>query len=408
MSNGEIAPLLLALVWQGRLSACFDISLNIACDPALDRYTRMAAIRAAFATAPKDKIAAVRDAIMGTVGEDDEGLVAAILRELGAAQIPVGVVLGAIEKLSPPRRFSHRSLDGALDEYVDTIPLGWIRPLLEAILRKLQEPPHLDHRFFKVSRRSVWLLPLGTKACERLAAARHPDALSTAALSIMSLTSRGQHYRDYNRTEHKLSDQVRNWSDLNDALFWHDVGDARGELDTSKGERLTEFWQVRVFRDLFTFTAADFERIVGEITAKELLDDRLVALSLAFTIYAANERPRRWRDRLKRSVRGVQELKDALQKLLHPPAPSVDMQKYKRSERDFARRRKRREEQKAKREARWITWLHANTSVLRDARIAPKGSVWNATFVPDGSAAQARRLQEQVVRPELAAADTGV
>jgi len=101
-SNDEIAPLLLALVWQSRLSACFDISLKIACDPALDRYTRMAAIRAAFATAPKDKIATVRDAILGTVGEDDEGLVAAVLRELGADQMPVGVVFCATETLDGP------------------------------------------------------------------------------------------------------------------------------------------------------------------------------------------------------------------------------------------------------------------------------------------------------------------
>jgi hypothetical protein len=379
-SNDEIAPLFLALVWQGRLSACFDISIKVACDPALDRYTRMAAIRAAFATGPKDQVATVRDAILTTVGDDDEGLVASVLRELGEAQIPVDVVFGTIEKLSPPRRFSHRSLDGALEEYVDAIPLEWIKPLLEAILRKLQEPPHMEHRFFKVSQRNVWLLPLGTKASERLAAARHPDALSTAALSIMSLTSRGQHYHDYDRREHKLGDLVRNWSDLNDALFWHDIADARAELDTSKGERLTEFWQVRVFRELFAFTPADFERVLGEIKGKELLDDRLVALSLAFTIYAGNEKPRRWRDRLKRSVSGVQELKDTLQKMLHPPAQSEDMQKYKRSERDFARRRKKREEQKAKREAKWMTWLHANTSVLRDASIAPTGSVWNATL----------------------------
>lgn len=113
-SNDEITPLLLALVWQGRLSACFDISLKLACDPALDRYTRMAASRAAFATAPKGRVAAVRDAILGTAGENDEGLVASVLRELGAAQMPVDVVFGAIEKLSQPRRFSHRSMDGAL------------------------------------------------------------------------------------------------------------------------------------------------------------------------------------------------------------------------------------------------------------------------------------------------------
>jgi hypothetical protein len=378
--NDEIAPLLLALVWQGRLSACFDIALKIACDAMLDRYTRIAAIRAAFATASQEKVTTVRDAILGSIGEADEGLVAAVLREVGAAGMPVDVIFRAIEKLSSPRKFSHRSLDGALEEYHDGILLEWIKPLLEAILRKLAEMPHLEHRYFKVSQRNVWLLPLGTKAVERLAAARHRDALNPAALSVMSLTSRGQHYHDYNRREHKLGELVSDWPDLNRALFWHDVGDARAELDASKSERLTELWQVRVFRDLTAFTAADLEWAVGEIKGKELLDDRLVALSLAFAIYLGNGKPRRWRDRLKRSVSGVQELKDALQKMLHPPPPSADMLKYKRSEREFARRRKRREEQQAKRETKWMTWLRNNTHVLRDASIAPKGSVWNATL----------------------------
>jgi len=44
----------------------------------------------------------VRDAILGTVGEDDEGLVAAVLRELGADQMPVGVVFCATETLDGP------------------------------------------------------------------------------------------------------------------------------------------------------------------------------------------------------------------------------------------------------------------------------------------------------------------
>jgi hypothetical protein len=379
-ANVEIAPLLLALIWHGRLRACFGIACTVACDRALDPYTRVAAIRATVATAPAGTIESVRDAILAAVGEADEGLVAAVLREVDPAQMPVDVIFRAIEKLSRPRRFSHRSVDSALHEYVDAMPLARIKGLLEAIVRKLAEPPYVENRYFKASRELVWLLPLGTRAVERLAAAQHPDALSAPALSVVSLTSRGEHYHHYGRREHRLRELVSAWPDLNHALFWHDVADERAAIDATSGERLTEFWRVNVFRDLSTFTADDFDRVVGEITAKEFLDDRLVALSLALAIRAANKKPRRWLERLKRAVRGEQELRDALQKLLHPPPPSADMQRHKRSERVFAQRRKKREAEQDEREGTWKSWLREHTSVLRDASNAPKGSVWKATL----------------------------
>jgi hypothetical protein len=49
-----------------------------------------------LATVAKEKVTSVRDAIIATIGSGDEALVAALMRELDAAQLPVDVALAAI------------------------------------------------------------------------------------------------------------------------------------------------------------------------------------------------------------------------------------------------------------------------------------------------------------------------
>ena len=102
-------------------------------------------------------------------------------------------------------------------------------------------------------------------------------------------------------------------------MFWHDVAGARRELDRRKGERLTDVWQVRIMRDYWQFTANDFDRLIGDVAARELPDDRHVALSLSFTLYVKADRPSAWRQRLKDAVAGQADLETALRNFLQPP-----------------------------------------------------------------------------------------
>ncbi|NJM76064.1 MAG: hypothetical protein HC852_10065 [Acaryochloridaceae cyanobacterium RU_4_10] len=116
-----------------------------------------------------------------------------------------------------------------------------------------------------------------------------------------------------------------------------------------------------------------------DITTRSDIDDRLVALSLAFQIYVDNGRGHSHRAALKKAVLGVPELEEALTRLLKPPSMSEEEKRWRRYDSDRERKRKQKEKKQIENRQRWNEWLRENTSVLRDTSIAAKGSVWQAT-----------------------------
>jgi len=64
-------------------------------------------------------------------------------------------------------------------------------------------------------------------------------------------------------------------------------------VTSKKGERLTEFWQAGIFGHFWTFGADSFETISEDIATRSSLDDKLVALTLAFAIYRRMAAPPR-------------------------------------------------------------------------------------------------------------------
>lgn len=377
-AHDEIAVVLLTMVWQGRIEHCHDLALKLATDPSVCWSTRIAAVRAVFATASGDRTRLLRDAIASSITVKDEAVAAALLTEASIISISSKLLLDLIDRLERPRQFSYRSFDGALERVIAAFPVGDVSELCSGILKRLQEPPFIERRYFEVSQRNVWLLKYGTQACERLAIAQHRDALSEPVLALMTLTSLGAHYHDAGGQEHKLRELVPAWRELNYALFWYEIAHARAELDKQRGERLTELWQARIFRDFTEFGVEDFDQIVRDVQGRALLDDRLVALSLAHAIYLKANRPKRWLRALHRVADGAAELKERLQRLLRPTL-SPELRKHRASERNFKIRQQEREAKKAQKLEKWNTWLRAHTNVLRDVTIAPDGSVWKAT-----------------------------
>ena len=182
------------------------------------------------------------------------------------------------------------------------------------------------------------MLDFATTACKRLIKKRHPAALLRPCLSLLSLTNKSQDY-DICETETNLGELVPQWPELNVALFWYDVEDARTLYGIRhKGERLTNWWQVHVFRDLRHFEHKDINQVVKWITQKEFIDDRLVALTLAFSIYRDAGRPQSLRKRLWNVVKGDKELSATLKRLLNPPAMSDEERRFRRKQAHWKRR----------------------------------------------------------------------
>ncbi|WP_457798316.1 hypothetical protein [Methylocystis sp. S23] len=103
---------------------------------------------------------------------------------------------------------------------------------------------------------------------------------------------------------------------------------------------MTNFWQVSLFGAFWDFGPDDFDYLSNAIEIRQEQDDKLVALSLAFHQYVKADRPRAWRERLKRLVQGNVELETSLSDFLNPPPSEFTRQENAWKKRARAREKR--------------------------------------------------------------------
>jgi hypothetical protein len=122
-------------------------------------------------------------------------------------------------------------------------------------------------------------------------------------------------------------------------LFWFEVQRSREAIDRKYEVRLTNFRQVAIFGSFWLFEEGDFGYVAEEISRQILLDNRLIALSLAFNLYIAAKQPPAWHVQLKKLVADNEELSEQLDNYLRQPTQSEDLRHWKKEETKWKRRR---------------------------------------------------------------------
>lgn len=375
----EIRELLLRIVWQGELQGCSEKALAFALDDTMDDYTRSYGIRAIETAGSKDQKKKLVDTLIADPTFKSERLIGELITAFTPHTLLIRDVLSIIQRIEKSERYPDAWISQALKEFcLQKIPEADIIEWIYGLSPLLKQPPIIERRFFEVSQKHGWLLPFAVLTAERLVRIKHQNALDDSVLEIISLAQASRHFNYYHSEKNALAELVPKWSELNRALFWFDVASARRHLDKKQERRLTSWWQVDVFDHFWRFTEEDFEKILEDIGVKPYMDDRLVALSLVFQIYKESGRGRARRLLLKKAVRGVLELEDALNRYLTPPM-SDEEQRWRREQAHFKRQQKQREKKEADNRSKWREWLQSNTNVLRDTSIAVGGSVWKAT-----------------------------
>ena len=370
--NEEIEILLLESIELGLLQDLADIAERAVLKPFQRTYTRLAAMRALSAVCEDAKIASACDSILKDNGLSSRQELANVLDVFGAKYIPVSSLMHLVEAVEPKERYSSDRLNRAIVEYINTCTINDVSHIVSESARLIKQAPLIERDFFEVSKKNAWMLDFATTACERLIKERHPAALLHPCLSLLSLTNRSQDYH-IRETKTNLGELVLQWPELNAALFWYDVEDVRTLHNKKEGERLNNWWQVHVFRDLHRFDHKDIDQVVKWITQKESIDDRLVALTLAFSLYRDAGRPQSLRKRLWKVVKGNEELSATLKRLLNPPAISDEERRLKRSNAQWKRRGKERERKDAEYHNQWRIEIANWLEDIRENRVPPEG-----------------------------------
>ena len=370
----EIQNLLLRMIELGRLDSCFDLAESYALNEELDVHSRMAAIRAVAANGSQPQIDGVASILFSQDSIRDRRLLSDAITAFGSRSVSADDLLEVLPRVARVGEYEGSGLTRSVGAYLSGCRIMEVERLLVGIHVCLKIPPLVERRQLELSEEYSWMLGLATEACERLVVERHPSALGKSALSTMSLASISGHYHGRNE-QARLRTLVRQWPELNLALFWFDVEDARRALHADHGERLKDWWRMRAFRDYWAFTPEDFDTVLQQSNERSFIDDRLVALSLAFHLYVEASRPRRWRDQLKRSVAADIELKTRLHELFHPPAQRA---MWKRQDAGFKRRQKKMATRRAENDAAWKATLPRQLDRLRDCSMIRDGKVWTA------------------------------
>lgn len=280
-------------------------------------------------------------------------------------------LLISLGKLTPFKRFKATDLGRSLHEFVERLPIigdqQAITQLLDGLYAYLDKPPYIERRECRVSKGYAWLLNPATHAVERLIEARSSVVLGMTALSIMLMTPGLRYWRDNDRSEHRnnLQALVPDWPELNDALYWASIEQARTAKAAKSSEPLIDDWSVSWLGHFWNFGTDSLPRLLEYMRSRVLKDDRLIALSTAVRVYVQIDRPAHILSNLQDAVADDPVLQQQLDTLLNPPV-SETMRRHAEEEAEYQRKREKEEEREKQDRDTWISDLRANPDRVRN------------------------------------------
>ena len=371
--NEEVLFFLGRLVWQGAMLGCVSRLSDVAADPGHDTYTRIAATRAVTTCGTEGQREALWEALLAC----DEDIPREILADLvrGADDNDIPKVLQSIEKLPPDSHFSLTRVKSALRNFVGRLPLpstGDIHDPFAMVIRGLHglldRQPFIRPGSCDISEQFSWLLGPAIHAVERLVAGRIDMTFDEHVMALLrhAPTARRWLVGDTELQADGLSELVPGWPELNDALFWYSARATRTERGRDR-LGLNDVWPLQRLEHYWAFGPDSFERIVGYVRTRELEDDRVIALSLAFGIYREANEPAEWWDELQACVRNDRTLSAALDNRVNPHVPE-DVAKSEREWAEYQEKLEHEEREAAENRASWIAHLKANPDIVRSPR----------------------------------------
>ncbi len=378
-SHDELLWFLLRMVWQGELIGALPEARQVARTTSLGHHARVAAIRAVSALgAGKDK-SELREAFLNESDTLNRDLLAALLEGTIPTTELVQWLIHCLRKVEEKQRFHVDPLVEELCGFLERSSDELLPLIVEAGNSLLEEAPVVERRHCEISVKYSWLLKPIAIATKRLVKLRNPAALHAPCLAVLRKIPILKTYDPIEFTDTKLGlgELVAGWPELNLALFWYLAEDERTWLNREQ-KRLTDWWNVGILSSYVSFSVKDIESILTEIKSRPFIDDKLVALSLAFKLYVEAGRPPKVRAQLRVATRGEAELTERLAELMRPVQMTEEVKKWKRQEAGWKRKAKQNREREERNREGWRRYVIENVELLRDPGLNEPDAISNA------------------------------
>ncbi|NEH54836.1 hypothetical protein GR198_03660 [Rhizobium leguminosarum] len=321
-SNSDALSFLLRMVWQGQIKGALPETLAAALTNDGNSHQRISAIRALNEIGSPVQLREVREALLNEGVPIKRDVLGELVATLGCTDKDIDWLLSAIANAEAPARFQVDRLSQALIRFVNDATKEALAVLAAGFDHMLSRAPYIDQRYLRVSEESMWLLQAAARTAERLIEARDPAALEAAVIRVLHAVGASRHFgSDVRELKTAMADLVPSWPDLNRAVFWSEVEVAR--IASGETSSVNSPWQVSRFGGFWKFDGKDFSYLCEQITEKSSVDDKLIALSLAYDAYVLSGSPRDIYETLKRAVSDEdKELTRRFLSLLNPPPRS--------------------------------------------------------------------------------------
>lgn len=366
----NITWFLLLMVWHGQIIGAAAQAKHFALHSRAE-YTRIAAFRAMSAVGSQEDKKEVRAAILQEADELNRDWLAELILWLSPGDDAVDWLLEAVERAAPEQRYHVDSLTRAVSTQVSQWPLPLLTRLMAGFSSLMSRLPALEMVDCSLSERYAWLVKPAAQIALSIVEAQDMSAVEPPLLTMLCQIPTIEHYGelDLRDIEKVILSRVADWPEFNFLLFWHDVAKAREAWATREGttQCIFIYSQIGVFGHLWAMNTDSFDRACKDIAQRELLDDKKIALTLAFSLYRENDRPDEWLKQIEQQSEHHEELRTLLSNLIHPPVD--DLRDFKRQQAHWRNKADQqialRDEQKRK----WKEHLDANVDALRNPKV---------------------------------------
>ncbi|GAB4023457.1 hypothetical protein GCM10028808_73980 [Spirosoma migulaei] len=362
-SNKSTTDYLLNLIWHGRIKQALPIAKNFVLNPQTEKYIRITALKVVKEIGIQRDLNAVIDVFIHESEPHDRSFFAELINSLETGSESVRYILKGLDNTQPKKRYDHDPLGYALVNFIERLDCDAASELVIGIDKFLRSEPVIEPNHCEISQQYGWLLPISAKAIETLILNKDSAIFSPESLFVLIELPAFTEYGDFDDfpLNSDISEQIAQWKELNHALFWKTIEETR-----KKHERpLTNFWEVWGRRAYWHFEKSDFDSITTDISSRLLLDDRLVALSLAFRIYQDNGCLKEWFNSIEKAVANDENLKTRFNEFLQPPIHPDELKRLKKEDAQRKRKNKEREKKRLKEHVDNVKWLNKNYQELR-------------------------------------------
>ncbi|MEG0214104.1 MAG: hypothetical protein RR679_14045 [Glutamicibacter sp.] len=358
-----VTGFLMWMVCHGRIADALPEALEIALSASSPSTARVAAFHAVDAVGSPSDMAIVRSQFASEDDSLDRRFMAELLSLIDQPDAAtLQWMMDCIPRLEEFNGYDTTGLVNATIRFLGRADFSLLPNVIYRLYALLIKPPIMDRRDYSLSARNRWLRqPIGA-VLSRLVAARHALALQPSSVAALHVLMRDTRYdQDFHGVKDtSLPMQVQAWSALKWVWFWLLIDWQRSE------QRVVDSWIAQAAMHPIVWDESDFAAAITATAERELEEDRLAALEIAFRLYVQSERPQSLHFQLLKAVEGNEPLAQRLQQLEVPREKSEALQNLERESAESAQRHKEAAERAQQRRREDVVWLANGLDVLRD------------------------------------------